>query len=357
VLVDGTGENGLAFVFDEASEQDSLDGQVARSWAHGVRACGKQGWLSTLRVALRLHGEAPWTAKQAKERQDELLGLLHRSGVQAAIVMQSPATPGVRQVHSAWNILGHAGNPYKWAGTAERRNNLYVCPILHPFNYEYVYAWLIERWIRQALELAKGAIHPLTWPQRWIHPGWDMLGALHLLAQQQAPLAVDIETNLAGTIITAIGLSDGTRSVSAPWHAYPLADGNGEREAALVDRPLGPQIQLAIENILEDNRIKKILHNGAFDVLELAKHGITLAGFEHDTLLMHRVVYPQYRHGLQQACATEFCVEPWKTLHRPPKVSAGADPWLAAPVDLRTYNSKDTAATWHLWNCLKGKLG
>jgi hypothetical protein len=324
-------------------------------WPLGRQALGRNDWRQTLRIALRETTEAPWTAAQCKLVKPDVERVLRQHGIRAVVVVQTASVPGVRQTHAAWNMLGHGGNPYKWAGTAERVGDWFVCPILHPYNYEAVYAPLLSRWVKQAHALAAGTLEPLVWPTLWTHPSASALCSLQEMSASEA-IAVDIETNMAGTVITAIGLSDGLRTVSVPWHEYVIAGSDGEVQRALDDYPRGEEIHRAVSQILSSPRQKKILHNGTFDVLQLAKHGITLAGFECDTLLAHRVVYPQYRHGLQQACATEFCVEPWKCLFKPPKV-AGADEWCGDPAKLREYNARDTYATWQLWKHLEPKLG
>ena len=354
---DGSGSNGLAVVVDARSKHCMETGEVLRDWALGRRALGRTEWARTLKVALREHGTDPWTSKQVKGEKDAVVGTLLGRGISVVVPVQSPSTPGVRQVHSAWNMFGHPGSPYKWAGTVQQSPPFYVAPILHPGNYEYVYGWLLERWLRQAHQVAAGQLRPLPWPELCWMPGQKMYRKLLAIFNAKRPVAIDIETNMAGTLITAIGFANGEGTVSVPWDSYEIAGTNGQREMGLLDYGFGHHIQRLAINILESGEQPKILHNGAFDVVQLKKHGITLRGFEHDTLLLHRVCYPQYRHGLQQACATEFVVEPWKCLFKPPRVKPDEDHWLGCPVELRQYNCKDSYATWKLWQSLERKLG
>lgn len=354
---DGAGSNGLAVVVDVRSKFCHETSSVLRDWALGRRALGRGQWYATLKVALREYGTEPWNAKRVKEEKDAIVEQLSRRGIRCVVPVQTPNIPGVRQVHSAWNMLGHSGNPYKWAGTVERVAKFHVCPILHPANYEFVYGWLLERWLKQAHAVASGYIAPMAWPYLHHTPDNDMLAVLAAMRRCGGPLAVDIETSMDGKTITAIGFADRAGAVSVPWHGFTIAGSNGEHEPALSSYPRGQAIQAEVLQILESASIPKILHNGAFDVVQLGRHGITLRGFAHDTLLMHRVVYPQFRHGLQQSCATEFCVEPWKCLFKPPSVDKDADPWLGCPVKLRQYNCKDSYATYQLWRHLEGKLG
>lgn len=357
VLTDGSGSNGLAVIWDSRTVGCMVSNTVYSDWKIGRQALGKEQWAQTLRIALRDAETLPLTAKQTQEAKPDVSRLLQRKKIKAVLLVQSPSLPNIRQTHSAWNLLGHGGNPYQWAGTVETIDGMAICPILTPFNYEYVYEWLIARWIRQAHAIARGTLEALKWPKEVIKPCPEMQDALTWWRFNNDPLAVDIETNMAGTIITAIGLSDGKRSISCPWDEYPISGSFGEREPAIESYADGSRYKRAITDILQCEGIPKILHNGTFDVLQLKKHAINLAGFRHDTLLMHRVVYPQYRHGLQQACATEFAVSPWKSLFKPPKVAQEQDPWLGEPRALRAYNSKDTFATWHLYDRLKKKVG
>lgn len=354
---DGSGANGLAVVVDVRSKFDHETDSVLREWALGRRALGRGRWAQTLKVALREYGSEPWTAKRVKEEKDAILAHLRSKRIHVVVPVQTPATAGIRQVHSSWNMFGSPGNPYKWAGTVDLGPDFAVAPILHPGNYEYVYGYLLERWLKQAHAVAAGKLTPMPWPVSHIHPGPEIFETLRCIRRSTAPVSIDIETNMAGTIVTAIGFGNEHGVVSVPWHSYTIAGTNGEVEPSLLEYPNGKAIEHLAMQILEHPGIPKILHNGTFDVLQLAKYGITLRGFEHDTLLMHRVVYPQFRHGLQQACATEFCVEPWKCKFKPPKVAREADPWLGCPVALREYNARDTYATWQLYQHLKGKLG
>lgn len=354
---DGTGENGLAVVVDSRSKHCQENGQVLREWALGKRALGRTEWARTLKVALREHGTAPWTARELKAEKDAIVSNLRARGVKCVVPVQTPSAPNTRQAHSSWNMFGHSGSPYKWAGTVELAEPFAVAPILHPANYEYVYGWLLERWLRQAHQIAAGNLRTMPWPDLHIFPDQSMYQILLRIYEAREAVSVDIETNMAGTIISAIGFANGNGTVSVPWDSFAIAGTNGEIEPGLSDYPFGVHIRHLALKILEASVVPKILHNGAFDVVQLARRDITLRGFAHDTLLMHRVCYPQYRHGLQQSCATEFAVEPWKCLFKPPKVKAGEDHWLGCPVELRRYNCKDSYATWKLWQSLERKLG
>lgn len=357
-FVDGTGENGLAVLVDSRTKNcQEVDGCLPY-WGLGNRALGKKEWKRTLRIALRDVGEEPWHMARVREEKPLIEEILIKANIKAVILVQSPATPFVRHVHSAWNMFGRGGSPYKWAGTVWQEDGLYRAPILNPVNYEYVYDWLLCRWVKQAHAVASGKLAPMPWPEASIHADARALEILARIAEHKnAPVAVDIESNVAGTLITAIGFSNQYGTVSVPWDRYNIAGTFGDIEMGIEDYgDIGLEIKSSCINLLQSAQ-PKVLHNGAYDTFELAKRGIIVGNFEHDTLLMHRVVYPQYRHGLQMACATDLCIEPWKCFFKPPKVGAEEDKWLGCPIDLRTYNCRDAYATYQLYKALEGKLG
>lgn len=358
MFYNGTGKNGLAVIVDARTKADRESGGCLDTsrWRHFL---GEHEWNRTLRVALREYQTEPFRAKDLPQVESGVSHLLRQMGITTLLLMQSPATAGVRQVHSAWNIYGHPGSPYKWAGTVQKHKALYIAPILNPSNYEDVYEWLIRRWFQQAHAVACGRITPMPWP-RMLHttPDTQMVSALTAICEDSiSPIAVDIETNIGGTIITAIGLSNGTHTISAPWDGFHIS-GTDTNEQCLSAYTHGDTVRRLVLKCLR-TVTPKILHNGAFDVYELSKRGITVTNFKHDTLLLHRVAFPQYRHGLQQACASLFCVTPWKCIWKPPSTvrGSGEDVWLSDPVAMRNYNGQDAYATWQLYNHLRGKVG
>lgn len=357
MFYNGTGENGLAIIVDARTKVDREDGGCLDTsrWRHFL---GDREWKRTLRVALREYGSDPFRAKDLPEVKSEVSDFLRQKNISTLLLMQSPATSGVRQVHSAWNIFGHPGSPYKWAGTVQKSEAFYICPVLNPANYEDVYEWLIRRWFQQAHAVARGRITPMQWPVLHTTPNQEMVSALTELCEDRvSPLAIDIETNTGGTIITAIGLSNGKITVSTPWDAYPIS-GTDREEPSLFYYEHGKIIFKLVYACLRAVT-PKILHNGAFDVYELSKRDIHVSNFKYDTLLMHRVAFPQYRHGLQQAAASVFCVSPWKCLWKPPNTvrGSGQDVWLSDPDAMRIYNGQDAYATWQLYHHLRGKVG
>ena len=337
LLYDGIGSNGLAFIADQRTETCTGIGGVYRHWAFG-RACLGQEWQKALRIAVREYKTPHLNTKQCKALTPELAILLKTYNIKTLIVLQSPPARGAESVHhNAWTVAtGRTDNPYGWAGTCEDRGDYFLCPILHPGTYEWAYWWLIRRWMCRALSVARGDIHPFVWPTR-------------LCPYDPAYLAVDIETNMKRDIISCIGLGTSRGACTFNWDTYQVAG------TELVEPGRSESDEVYVRYMLASN-IPKVGHNFSFDVHELRRRGIEVNGEIHDTLLLCKSIYGQYRRGLQQVAAIEGCIEPWKSLYKPKRVRKGQDPWVADPEGTRAYNTKDVIATGLIWESLSEKL-
>lgn len=352
MFIRGDGSNGLCILFDSRSKHDQDAEEVRCSWSLGRGFLGKH-WVNTLRIALRDHHKPPLTALEIRELRPKLLSFLQERKIKAVVVTQSPKYGHMRASSNAWNIF-KPGSPYPYAGTAFKQHDLWVCPVLHPGNYEYAYLWLIARVYKQAFAIAQGILRPMPWPMFHIEPAIATFTTLEAIADEPE-IAIDIENDLNGTIITALGFANAKGVVSLPWDSYHIA-GTLNREPSLLSYPFGLEMQALAIKILASPSTK-IGHNISHDVFFLNKFGYRVGGELEDTLLLHRVAYPHYRHNLQAAASTEFCIEPWKSDHKP---AANAydedDPWLGDPIELRTYNAKDVYVTYQLYQALKKKV-
>jgi DNA polymerase-1 len=188
----------------------------------------------------------------------------------------------------------------------------------------------------------------------------DALDALHDIAARGGPVGIDLET--AGidprtAAITAFGIADEHSAVSVPWHGYfsPMYG----PQPGLSDDDTGREIRRCVLFILQNVHIVKVMHNGAFDMNMLRGHGIPIAGPCEDTILAHRVCYPDLRHNLQFCMAHLYPVDPWKSRfdvgrkeRKEPK-----DDWAdCEPRALMEYNAGDAAAELPLWAWLQDRL-
>ncbi len=119
-------------------------------------------------------------------------------------------------------------------------------------------------------------------------------------ARNAALLAVDLETSSTNTIDCEIA-------------GYALADGEGSACYIPVghrneERQLSPElVRDALRPILEDPSVPKVLHNAKFDMKVLRRHGITLRGLTHDTMVA-AFVLSEERVGLKDLALSRLGV-------------------------------------------------
>ncbi len=202
-------------------------------------------------------------------------------------------------------------------------------------QYFPVFYTHLERAWRYATEQDK----PLRWPTIHWKPGPRQLNALERLLDNCKRLTVDVET--AGpnpeAPLTAFGFGSTKLGVSVPWP--PKRFYSDPREAS--------RCLSLIKRIAAHPGIKKIAHNGIYDLTALACEGIPVQGYDSDTILKHQVVAPTLPHGLQFAALLEFGAEPWKTVYHVLGDEKGSTRFLKAlekPGErkaLCVYNAKD----------------
>ena len=182
-----------------------------------------------------------------------------------------------------------------------------------------------------------------------------MVTALEGLLHRQSALGVDIETSKDRQTLTAIALADEHVAVSVPWDSFVTPF--GEVVAGLTNSRIKNMVMYLLES-----KAPKILQNGQFDITVLGGRGIEVNNYAWDTLLLHRVAYPQFPHDLQFAAATEVCIEPWKSEFKAPKRPKNIDkehwdPYLLDGPTLRFYNARDSAVLVPLKTSLVKKVG
>ena len=74
-------------------------------------------------------------------------------------------------------------------------------------------------------------------------------------------------------------------------------------------------VWLAIEQVLGDERVEKVGHNFIFDrIVMLRKNHIEVKGRIHDTMLMHSIVYPDFRKSLEFLASIYTNLPYWKDM-------------------------------------------
>ncbi|HKC73407.1 MAG TPA: DNA polymerase I [Chloroflexota bacterium] len=120
--------------------------------------------------------------------------------------------------------------------------------------------------------------------------------------RQKGRFAVDVETNALDPIgAELVGLSLATE----PGIAYYIPIGH-ERGTQLARA----QVLDGLRPLLEDDSLEKVAHNGKYDVIVLAQHGIQLRGLAFDTMIAAYLLNSAGRGlGLKDLALAHFNVE------------------------------------------------
>jgi len=108
----------------------------------------------------------------------------------------------------------------------------------------------------------------------------------------------------------------------------------------------------ALCDVLEDERLKKTFHHGNYDCPVIEKlWGIRTEGFEHDTLILHRDLYPDEAHDLAHVVFSFTDAPIWK----PPKQLHGHEAHETFE-ELCEYNARDVCLTADVLAAMEAKL-
>ena len=315
-------------------------------------------WLEATRIALFEHGSTPDSAERAQARKD-LVDWLEAHRPPCVVVLPTPSAsmddndaPGLGRGTMVWDALQPPDSIDSMRGCFwQWRPETLVVPVypLVPVIKE-MQKIVMGRWLNAAHFIAEDKASVRRPAQVHIQDGDLMHNAMRQMRGRT--LAVDIETIPNQDVITAIGLAAGDVAVSVPWDPYQPS---GEREPQ-PGLPDGETKELV--RVLLAAPTAKVLQNGVYDLPQLRARGLAVNGEEHDTLALHAIAYPELRHSLQLACATELVTPPWKSIFK-----AGAwkkdDPefWYYRPEPLRNYNALDAYYTLILFQTLAPRMG
>lgn len=348
MIVRGTGSNGFAVIIARESEGDAykqdlwLDQPLFR---FAVRDSAER--RNTLRVALRPHRRpGKLTADELHALRPELEALLRERRIRVvASVGREPFSLLARRT----------GAEERWAGSIiTREDGLRVIPVVPPWMYDNPFLRRLQaEYLRRAYQLARGTIRQHVWQTLHVQPNEEMLAALLRIQARGLPVGTDIET--AGTDvlqvpITSMGVADEHDACACPWEDYD-ARSYGPIAGIRGYGALGAEIERVYLEILRGPQTK-ILHNGGYDILGLRKRGIELGGEIEDTLLLHRVLYPERKHNLQDTAVGELPVEPWKADF---KTDVG-DFVENDATKMRVYNAKDCGCEPVVFKSMLAKL-
>jgi hypothetical protein len=341
----------------EMSEEHG--GNFVGSGLSMMRSMIGQHWDRCIRLCLYDYGVKP-TPKERAAARAEYREFVDIVAPKIIVVLPTPskamAQNNTVQGTQVWKDLTPPDALDDMRGTFWQRGASHVLPVFWPVGTigEVNIAFMC-RWMRAAAFLATNKATILKCTDKHIQVGPKMVQAL--LSLRGTAIAVDIETIPGRDIVTAIGVSNGVTAVSVPWHEFEAACGSG-LSPALRSYPQYETIRGILAELLANPSTVKILHNGVFDGPQLAAIGLPLEGPIEDTLAMHAINYPEARHGLQLAAASELIIPPWKSLFHPKGLKRDQPEfWYWEPDAMRDYNADDAFYTWHLYNQSTWKLG
>lgn len=111
-----------------------------------------------------------------------------------------------------------------------------------------------------------------------------------------------------------------------------------------------------LKEMLEDPTIKKIMHNAKYDILVFERYGLSLAGVLYDTMIMARLLLPEWEKVGLKALSIYFFNESMLTFDDVIQ-KARVDSFAAVPLDLAVaYAGADAFQTYRLYFLLCEKL-
>lgn len=198
--------------------------------------------------------------------------------------------------------------------------------------------------IQRALACAAGRLPLWRWPRLEVDnndAALDLLNAMRQSADQQ-PIALGFDVETGGKspfesplLCFSLGgrgpLFDGAVSLTYPFHD----EGLEHAALALMNHP-----NVTLE-----------LQNANHDLVTAAVNDMRITAKTHDLLPDSRVAFPQVDHDLQFTAQVFFFIELWKSLYGATSDEKGAERWLKAAAEPRTfrmmrvYNAQDGYST------------
>ena len=171
--------------------------------------------------------------------------------------------------------------------------------------------------------------------------------------EQQSIICFDSETTgLDPKTAQIIGLAfsfEAHRAYYVPTVGYDetgASDGSGLQNNPILE---------SFRGVFENERVAKLGHHLKYDLSVLRWHGVEVRGKIHDTMLMHCLIEPEQRHGMDYLAERYLAYSPIPitTLIG----EKGDQDMLSVPLpQLTEYAAEDADVTWRLHECLYPKL-
>lgn len=302
----GTGRSGLAILGLKETDKCKFTGRPFQHFPLFWKGVPPRERDHVLTAALFGWSE-PVVAEQTAERGRQFLELCEKKGIRTIITIGTLPLRTISPVH---------GKSTKLIGSTILHGGLTIIPLeTHHSGFRVFrsFAWTEAqvRFVKRGLAIAQGRGRYFNFPRIVTGDTPEAEAALRQILEEGLPVGLDLETtghDFHTDKITAFGLANKNVAVSIPWEAY-VSRLYGPQAGLLADRT-----RTLVTEILENDRITKLVHNGMFDLSVLASKDIHIAGPVEDTLLAHKIVHPDLFHNLQFCMSYEFALHPWKTV-------------------------------------------
>jgi len=222
------------------------------------------------------------------------------------------------------NVVIAMGATALWALTSQvkigtyRGNFLYstlilglkVMPTYHPAAILRRYSNIV--YLVSDIQKAKDAAHQpsIIRPNKTIHIEPTPTEVFNFLYKPWHLATVDLETAPRGPKLqmTCVGIGDANEAMIIPFYD------SRKPEFSYYSREDEYRVMHYLKDFMEDVQIRKLFHNGLYDIQVFKQHGITVQGILEDTMLLHHSLQPEVRRGLDVVASLHLDVPTWKDM-------------------------------------------
>ncbi len=178
-----------------------------------------------------------------------------------------------------------------------------------------------------------------------------------LLQELRAQSIVCFDTETTGLdpkTATIIGIAFSFKDHQAYYVPVIPYDDSGLPKSLSDD---GQPLLEYFREFLEDASIAKVGHNLKYDLSVLRWYGINVGGAIHDTMLMHCLIEPELRHGMDYLAEMYLGYSPVSITTLIGEKGKDQKDMMSVPLEkLADYAAEDADITWRLYGLLQPKL-
>jgi uracil-DNA glycosylase family 4 len=344
---DGNPESKLWFIGEAPGEEEEkykkpFVGQSGEKLNQVLSACGvsRENVYVTNLSPYRPHGNKFEHLRDTEILRDSIENL------QSRIVKYKPNCIALLGANPLEYIAGKQNiNYYRGSVLPYIKDGLYICKVIPTYHPAYILRVpekypIFQQDIRRICGDSK---YPdLRYKERRYIIDPDPATLVEYVDQiyRKGMVTVDIESykgsgEKINIVCVGFGISD-TLAICLPWNSHNA---------------------FHIKNILEESKIKKIFHFGAFDTEVFYLNGINTRGYHFDTIVSQHVLEPELPRGLGFLTSI-YTREPYYKKEGRGEIPDDTKVWSAKTnkKDLYIYNCKDVCVTYEIYQAQSAEL-